>query len=127
MAVVGFRGRWHDPEGHQAPRLGGLAAGLDGLAELGGIADQMVCCQHQQQWVIAARGGLECGHRYRWGGVAAHRFQKDGVGLDPDLAHLFGHDEAVVFVADQQGSCKGIEALESLLGLLQQRRITVTA
>ena len=43
VAVAGFRGRRHDAEGHQAP-FGRLSAGDDGLAELGGIADQVIRC-----------------------------------------------------------------------------------
>ena len=127
VAVAGFRGRRHDAEGHQSSRFGGFAAGVDGLAELGGIADQVIRRQHQQQGVLAVGRGLQCGHRHRRGGVAAHRFQQDRIGLHADLPHLFSHDEAVVFIADQQGSCKGVQALKPLLGLLQQRGLSVSA
>ena len=58
VAIAGFRGRWHDAEGHQASFFGRLAAGFDGLAELVGIADKVIRCQHQQQGVIAVCSGL---------------------------------------------------------------------
>ena len=44
-----------------------------------------------------------------------------------DLTHLLGNDEAVIFVADHQGIRQAFQALQSLLGLLQQRVVTIAA
>ena len=87
----------------------------------------MIGCQHQQQRVIAVGRRLQCGHRHRRCGVAPHRLQQDRFRLHADLPHLLCHDEAVVFVADQQGSRQGLEPGEPLLRLLQQRCVAVTA
>ena len=47
-------------------------------------------------------GGLKRRNRYSWCGVATHWFKQDRTGFHIDLTHLLGHDEAVVFIADQQ-------------------------
>ena len=65
-------------------------------------------------------GGLQRCYRHRRGGIAADRLQQDRLGLHADLAQLLGHDEAVVFIADQQGCAEARQALQALLGLLQQ-------
>ena len=70
--------------------------------------------------------GLQRGHCYRRGGVAAHRFQQDRVRFDPDLPHLFGHDEAGSSLQISR-SCQGVQAIEPLLGLLQQCGFAVSA
>ena len=85
----------------------------------------MVGGEHQQQRVIAAGGGLQGGHGYGGGGVTAHGLQQDAGRFDADLAHLLGHDEAVVLVADQQGRRQMRQPLQPLLGLLQQGGVAV--
>ena len=62
----------------------------------------MVCREHQQQGIIPLGRGLQRCNRHRRGGIAANRLQQDRLGLHADLAQLLGHDEAVVFIADQQ-------------------------
>ena len=104
VAVSGFWRCGHDAKGHQSAGFGGRASRGNGGAELLGVANQMVRRQHQQERVIAVGGGLQCGHGHRWSGVASHRLQQDRVGFNAQLAHLFRHDEAVVLIADQQGS-----------------------
>ena len=80
----------------------------------------MVGGEHQQQGVGAAGGGLQGGDCHGRGRVAAARFEQDRRRLRADLAHLLGHDEAVVLVADQQGRRQVGQPAEALLGLLQQ-------
>jgi hypothetical protein len=93
----------------------------NGGAELFGVADQMVRRQHQQEGVITIGGGLQCGHGHCWSGVASHWLQQDRVGFNAQLAHLLRHDEAVVFIADQQWSRQCLQPLESLLGFAAAR------
>ena len=93
---------------------------------MGGIADQVIRRQHQQQRVVAVGGGLQRRQRDGRGGVAPHRLQQNRIRFNSDLAHLLSHDEAVAFVADQQWCRQGIQTGEPLVGLLQQRCITVT-
>jgi hypothetical protein len=64
--------------------------------------------------------GLQGRHRYRRCGVAAHGLQQDARRLHADLPHLLGHDEAMVFVADQQRGMQPVDPLQTLNGLLQQ-------
>ena len=101
-------------------RLRGLDPRLDRLPEGGSIADDVVGSEHQQQRVIARGHGLEGGNGHGRCGVAAHGLQQDRRGIHADLAHLLGHDEAVVFVADQQRRLEICNSLQTLLGLLQQ-------
>ena len=103
------------------------AARLHRGSELGAIADHMVGGQHQQQRVISTGGGLKGSDGHRRSGIAAHGLQQNGARLDADLAHLFSHDEAVIVVADHQGIRQALQALQSLLGLLQQRVVTTAA
>ena len=125
VAVARFRRRWHDAEGHQLAGQGGGHAGGHRGPEALGIANHMVGGEHQQQGVGAAGGGLQGGHRHGRGGVAAARFEQDRRRLGADLAHLLGHDEAVVLVADQQGRRQMRQPLQPLLGLLQQGGVAV--
>ena len=120
IAVASFSRGGHDPEGHQLARLRCRRAGRDRVAEGRGVANGVVRRQDQQQGVIALGRGLKCRHRHRRGRVAAYRLQQDPRRFYADLAHLLGHDEAVIFIADQQWRCQPLQALQSLLGLLQQ-------
>ena len=79
----------------------------------------MVGGEYQQQRIFATGCGLECGHGHGRGRVAPHGLQQDRAGLNVDLAHLLGHDETVVVVADQQRRRQIVESLQPLLGLLQ--------
>jgi len=81
--------------------LGGGHAGGHGGAEGGSVADHVVGGEHQQQRIVAAGGNLQGGDGHGGCGIAAHRLQQDAGRLHADLAHLLGHDEAVVLVADQ--------------------------
>ena len=118
VAVARFRRCGHDAEGHQPAGLRFRAPGVDGGAEVGGITDHMVGGEHQQQRVLTTGCGLECGDGHGRSRVAPHGLQQDRAGLLADLAHLLGHDEAVVVVADQQGRRQVVESLQPLLGLL---------
>ena len=120
VAIARFRGIGHDAKGHQLAGFSGRDASGDRGAKGGGIPNHVVGGEHQQQRIVAPGGGLQGGHGYGRGGVAADGFQQDGGGVSADLPHLFGHDEAVVFVADQQGRGQAFEPVEPLLGLLQQ-------
>jgi hypothetical protein len=120
VAIAGLRRAGHDPEGHQLPRLGRRHARRHCLTEGRGVADHVVGRQHQQQWILPLGRGLQGRHRHRWTGVAADGLQQDAGELNADLAHLLGHDEAVVLVADQQRRRKPGQTLQALLGLLQQ-------
>ena len=125
VAVTGLRGGRHDAEGHELIGLGGGHAGVHGGAEPGGIGDHVVGGQHQQQRVLAMGRGLQGRDRHGRRGVAAHRFQQDPGRLHTDLAHLLGHDEAVLLVADQQRCPQAVQALQPLLGLLQQGLVAI--
>ena len=72
---------------------------------MGGIADQVIRRQHQQQRVIAIGRRLKCA-TVTAGAVLRPIGSSKIARFDPDLTHLLGHDEAVVFVADQQGDAK---------------------
>ena len=127
VAVAGFRSGRNDPEGHQATGLCSGSTGIHRLAELLRITDQVVGRQYQQQWVLPPSCGLQRCHRDRRRRVPPHWFQQDGVGFNADLPHLLGHDEAMVFIADQQRCLEAIETLQPLLGLLHQGGITLPA
>jgi hypothetical protein len=62
----------------------------------------MIGSQDEQEGVITLRCRLKRGDGHRRSGVASHRFEQDRARFYIDLAHLLGHDEAVVLVADQQ-------------------------
>ena len=127
VAVAGFRRGGHDAEAHQPAGLGGGDAGGHGGAESLGLVDDVVGGQHQQQRVGAAGAGLEGRHGHGGSGVTTHRLQQNAGGFHVDLAHLLSHDEAVVFVADQQRGRQGRQPLEALVGLLKQRFITAAS
>ena len=120
VAVTGFRRCRHDAEGHQSPRLGCNATRLNRRLKVLCIANDVVCSQYKQQWIFTAGRGLQGRHCDSWCRVAPHGFEENGPWFDPDLAHLFGHDEAVIVVADQQRSVEPLNAFQALLGLLQQ-------
>ena len=101
VAITRFRGIGHDAKGHQLAGFSGRDASGNGGAKGGGIPNHVVGGEHQQQGIVAPGGGLQGGHGHGGCGVAAHGLQQDGGGVSADLSHLLGHDEAVVFVADQ--------------------------
>ena len=104
-----------------------VPSGFDRVAEMPGIADEVIGRQNEQQWIVTLRCRFERGHGDGRCRVASHRFQQDGVRLDADLTHLFRHDEAVILIADQQWSGKTIQSSQALLGLLQQGGVTLSA
>jgi len=108
------------------PASAGGAAGFDGGAKTGSVADHVVGGEHEQQGVSPKAVGMEGRHRDRRSRVAADRLQQDSRRFHTDLAHLLGHDEAVALVADQQRRRQIAEALQPLLRLLQQRVLAFT-
>ena len=102
VAVAGFWRRGHDSKRHQLAGFSCCHPRSHRGAEGGGITDHVVCRQHQQQGIFPMGGGLQRCYRHRRSGIAADRLQQDRLGLHADLAQLLGHDEAVVFIADQQ-------------------------
>ena len=103
VAVARFWRRGHDSKGDQLAGFSCCYPRRHRGAEGGGIADHVVCRQHKEQGIFPMGGGLQRCYRYRRGGIAANRLQQDRLRLHADLAQLLGHDEAVVFIADQQG------------------------
>jgi hypothetical protein len=92
--------------------------------EGGGVANLVVGGQHQQQRVgILNRKG---GERAGGGGVATGRFQDDAARRATRLAKLFGGEEAVLLVADDQrrGEAQAIDGGSNPQGgVLQQAAV----
>jgi len=61
----------------------------------------MIGRQHQEQWIFALGGGSQRRNGDRRRGIATDRFEQNAA-FQADLAQLFGHDKAVVFVAYHQ-------------------------
>ena len=53
--------------------------------------------------------------------------EQDGIRFDADLTHLLRHDEAMVFIADQQRRSEAVQTVQALMGLLQEGGIASTA
>ena len=90
----------HDSEGSQVPGPGCGLGRAHGALERRHIADHVIGREHQQQGVLFP----PCQRRVRRqrdgrGRIAAHGFQHDGLRSAFDGAQLFGHQEAMRFVA----------------------------
>ena len=120
IAVARFRGVWDDPECHQPPCFCSGSAGVDSLSKALPVANDMVCRQDEQQGIFATGQRLEGCDCDRRSCVSTHWLQQDGSRCHPDLPHLFGHDEAVVVIADQQRSAQALQSLKTLVCLLQK-------
>ena len=87
----------------------------------------MVCGKHEQEGVVALGCCLKSSYGYSRSGVAPHRFEQDRSGLHLDLAHLFGHDEAMILIADQQWAPKRFQSVQPFLGLLEEGVVPIPA
>ena len=101
-----------DAESHQLAGFGEHLCLPDSVAKGRFIRNFMICRQHQQYRVIVLLQGLDSGHRYCRCSVSAKWFEDDGQFLEADLACLFGDDEAVFIVADDDRRAV-FEAIES--------------
>ena len=118
VAVAGFRGVRHDTEGDQMAFIGILLGDADGVVEDRLVIDDMVGGEDQHQRVVAVAGGLEGRESNGRGGVAPDRLKNNVVRQLVELAQLFGHQEAVLFVTDDH-RFMDFKARESGDGFLQ--------
>ncbi|SLU07013.1 Uncharacterised protein [Klebsiella quasipneumoniae] len=82
------------------------------------VIDDMVGGENQHQRVVTVTGGLKGRQSNGRGGVAPDRLKNNVVGQLVELAQLFGHQEAVLFVTDDH-RFMDFKARESGDGFLQ--------
>ena len=129
IAVAGFRFGGHHPEGDDLAfvdfRLGRRQGCVEGI----GIADDMVCRQHQQDRIIPVRQRRERRGRNGRGGIAGSGFQEDFLRDQIQRTTLFGHDEPMFFVTynDRRADALALDGqvLDSLQRGLKQTQVTV--
>ena len=100
VAVASFRSIRHDTEGDQMTFISILLGDADGVMEDRLVIDDMVGGEDQHQGVVAVMGGLEGRQGDGRGGVAPDRLENNVIRQLVELAELFGHQEAVLFVTD---------------------------
>lgn len=125
VAVAGLGAVGHDAEGHQRTLGCRLGADRDRMLESDLFGDDVVGRHHQQDR-IALLHRNQRGQSERRRGVASHRLEYDLWRTYADLAELFGDDEAILLVGDDQRTRVDLaagEVLQAQRGLLQQRAL----
>ncbi|CAM7218459.1 hypothetical protein ESCOMA182M1_22515 [Escherichia coli] len=100
VAVASFRGVRHDTEGDQMAFIGILLGDADGVVEDRLVIDDMVGGEDQHQRVVTVAGGLKGRQGDGRRGVAPDRLKYNVIRQLIELAQLFSHQEAMLFVTD---------------------------
>ncbi len=96
ISVAGLGAFGGDAEGDQTALLDGAQPLRDGVPKGVAILHRVVGGGDQHDPVRVGGRDIEGGGEHRRGGVAAHRFEQDGAGIDADLGQLLGDDEAEI-------------------------------
>jgi hypothetical protein len=104
IAILGFRPRRRDADGHDAAALGKRpGAGPDHLEERAGVGNLVVRWQHQNHPVRIGVREVGNGGRYGCGGVANERFEHIAFNLDAAGFALLGQQRFETNAADDPG------------------------
>jgi len=106
VAKAGFRRAGMNAEGDQIAGLCRCSSFQRGGAKGGHILDHVIGWQHEHDRIRAAVEEPQGGCGQRRSGIAAQRFENDALSGVTLSAQLFGHHEAVVFVADDENGGK---------------------
>ena len=124
VAVAGLGGVWGDAQDRDRTAIGHPHRALQCCAESGLVGDGLVGRGDDEHRILAV---LERGQRCQrdgWCGVAAHRLEQRGGGLDPQRVQLVEHQKAVLLVADDDrpgdGDALGGQAAQPRHRLLEQ-------
>ena len=123
VTVAGLGAVRDDAEGNQVSRQSGLPACPDGCLECRGVRDGMIRRQYQHQQIIGIPRIHQpfCRRRNGRCGIPAAGFEQYLAVGDPAPAHLFGDEEAVVAVGDDEGRACMVQAGAPGKGFAKQR------
>ncbi len=120
VAVAGLGALGLDAQTNDGAVAGGRRGAIDGGGEGLDNRDRMIRGEQQQQRLGVALGQAQRGGAGRRSGVAADRLEQHRPGCHRDLAQLFGDDEPVLFVGDDERRREALRIGDPPHRLLQQ-------
>jgi len=120
IAIAGLRAIRRNAKGHGKPRLCQRDSLDNGIPEHGSIQNHVIRRHHHQYGIVTLALRPECSQRQRRCRIATKGF-KQGFTLFAKQAHLLGHDEAMVLIANQQRFAEPGNAIQTSHGCLQHR------